>query len=170
MLKWGEPMGGYELSDVNKMVVTNNTASGTWHSGFSAPGKACDDKNPTNLFEDNIAHSVSGMGVLVSRGAGRCTEMTKFYGYKNELATVHMGGGVGNHNRATECISIDSVYGLAIFARADGTAEVFRNTIYGSQDMKNLDCPMSANGKCGCSHRTGLVVPTFGHNRVIMKN
>jgi len=169
-LKWPTPMGGWDLAAANAMTVKNNTASGIWHSGFRMPAKACDDANPTNKIEDNVAHSNSGFGVIVSSGAGRCSEFSKFYGYKNQLATIHMGGAVGSHNVAKDNVVIDSAYGLAVFADSGGHVHVKENIIYGSKNMKNSDCPYSENGKCGCGSRIGVIAPTFGGNPTEMKN
>ena len=49
--------------------------------------------------------------------------------------------------------------GLVMFPNSYG--EMQYNTIYGSHNMKNLDCPFSSNGKCGCKDRLGVVLPTF---------
>lgn len=170
-LEWPIPTGGFDLATANAITVKNNTVTGTWHSGFRMPTtKACDDENPQNKIEGNIAHSISGFGVIVSSGAGRCSEFSKFYGYKNQLATVHMGGAVGSNNRARDNVSIDSGYGLAVFAASDGHVDVRENIIYGSKNMKNMDCPLAKDGKCGCSSRIGVIVPTFGGNPTEMKN
>lgn len=57
-----------------------------------------------------------------------------------------------------------------MFAPAGGFVDVQENTIYGSQGMRNTDCPFSDNGKCGCASRQGVMIPTFGGNPVEMKN
>mmetsp|Transcript_43997 Transcript_43997/g.58365 ORF Transcript_43997/g.58365 Transcript_43997/m.58365 type:complete len:281 (-) Transcript_43997:2481-3323(-) len=129
--KWKKPNGGFDLIGASSMTVRNNTASGTWHSGFRVPAKKCDDANPGNVIEDNVAHSISGFGAIVPSGGGECSEFSKFAGYKNSEATLHLNA--GKENRAKENISIDSGKGLTIFA--NNHVEVSNNYIYGSKGM-----------------------------------
>mmetsp|Transcript_13355 Transcript_13355/g.16911 ORF Transcript_13355/g.16911 Transcript_13355/m.16911 type:complete len:491 (+) Transcript_13355:5026-6498(+) len=166
LLGWSFPNGGFDLASANAMTVRNNTVSGTWHSGFRMPAKKCDDANPVNKIEDNTAHSISGFGVIVSSGAGKCSEFTKFRGYKNGLATVHMN--TGSYSLAKDNVSIDSAYGLAVFAGS--RVEVKDNYIYGSKGMRNKDCPLSDNGRCEyCPSRNGVIAPTYGGNPTEIK-
>ena len=152
LLKWDWPTGGFDLHSATAMTVYNNSASGTWHFGFRMPAIKCEDTSPVNRISDNTAHSVSGFGVIVSAGGGsKCSEFTKFVGYKNELASIHMN--TGAHSLCKDNIVIDSAYGLAVFAGSGGHVEVKDNYIYGSKGMLNSDCPLSENGKCGCKRR-----------------
>ena len=162
-LKFFTADSGVDLGDVQNMVVRNNTVAGVWNKGFRLPAHKCDDENPTNTIENNVAHSISGFGVIVSAGEGSCSEFSKFYGYKNHLGTVHMGGGVSSHNRLKECISIDSAEGFLVWSSSH--VEVVDNIVYGSQNMKNHDCPDAPDGRCSdCKSRTGMFIPTFGKN------
>ena len=74
------------------------------------------------------------------------------------------------HALAVDNISIDSVYGLAVFSAGGGHVEVKENYIYGSKGMKNHDCPLSETGKCGCKSRQGVIAPTFGSTPIEMPN
>lgn len=158
LMEWENVNGGFELIDASSMTVRNNTAAGTWHSGFRVPGVACEASKPSNVIEDNIAHSISGFGALVPEGEGDCSKFTKFYGYKNAQATVFMN--TGKESRAEENISIDSHYGIVAFAGQH--VEVRNNYIYGSEGMQNTDCPGVPSGKCDCDSRLGAMAPTFG--------
>ena len=88
-LKWDFPNGGYELSGSHEYTAINNTAAGTWHFGFKLPAHKCDERELK--IRDNIAHSISGLGVIVQSGGGDCSEFSHFKGYKNHLSTVHHG-------------------------------------------------------------------------------
>lgn len=136
-----------------------------WHSGFRLPAKKCDTS--TNI-KDNIAHSISGFGVIVYQGAGGCSQFSDFKGYKNGLATVQMA--VSGKNLATDIVSVDSAIGIHVGGSSGSPVELSNNIIYGSQDMQNSDCPLSSTGKCGCVSRKGVINPTFGGGPVEMKN
>ena len=73
-LKWDFPTGAFELGydSVQAITVKNNTASGAWHMGFRLPSKKCGDSNPKNKISDNVAHSISGFGVIVSTRTSTC--------------------------------------------------------------------------------------------------
>ena len=86
-LKWPIPTGGWDMVGTNDLVFRNNTAASMWHSGFRLPSHAC---GASSTITDNIAHSISGMGVIVYSSAGPCSEFSSFRGYKNQLATVLM--------------------------------------------------------------------------------
>jgi len=84
-MKWlGTPPGAYWLSKGNRgFTVTGNIAAASWHHGFHVPGKACDDDSPSFLFENNVAHSISGYGVIGANSfTSSCVEFTNFSGYK----------------------------------------------------------------------------------------
>jgi hypothetical protein len=76
----------------------------------------CKEKDPTIVFENNIAHSIAGFG-FISQASNRvggtdCTEVSYLKGYKNWKATVQHGDGTGElwcHH----ITSIDSGYGIA---------------------------------------------------------
>lgn len=146
------------------MILRNNTVSGVWHSGFRVYSHTCGDEDLA--ITDNVAHSVSGFGVIVLNGGGSCSEFSRFYGYKNHLATVHFGS--AGHARVKDVVSIDSKYGITVIPGS--FADVQYNTIYGSKDMENSDCPLSETGKCGCMSRYGVMAPTFGGSPIEMKN
>ena len=67
--------------EAGTLTFKNNTVSGTWHSGLRIAAYDCGTKNPK--IADNVAHSISGMGVIVLAGGKGCSEFSRFYGYKN---------------------------------------------------------------------------------------
>lgn len=74
--------GVFELaSGTSSMTVTNNIAFSGWHHGYQVQGHECDDNNPTWVFENNVAHSISGYGA-VGAGDFACTAFHDFTAYK----------------------------------------------------------------------------------------
>ena len=110
-LEWPLPCGGFDIAYAGGgMTLRNNTVSGVWHSGFRVYSHTCGDEDLA--ITDNVAHSVSGFGVIVLNGGGSCSEFSRFYGYKNHLATVHFGS--AGHARVKDVVSIDSKYGITV--------------------------------------------------------
>lgn len=73
-LTWPIPNGGWDMLGTTDFVFKNNTAASMWHSGFRLPSKKCGD---SSSIKDNIAHSISGMGVIVhSSSTGPCSEFS----------------------------------------------------------------------------------------------
>jgi len=89
-------------------------------------------------------------------------EFSGFKGYKNRIATVHMGGGLGRKiNQARDIVAIDSGIGVMALGLDHGHVEVYESILYGSHNMPNKDCPNNDN--CGsCMNKRGLWIPTFG--------
>lgn len=130
LLKFPSPNGGWQMVGANSYTFKNNTAASMWHSGFSLPSKKC---GASSNIENNLAHSISGFGVIVFSGAGSCSEFSKFKGYKNGLATVNMG--VSGKNLITDIVSVDSAFGINPMGSSGNPVEVRDNILYGSQDM-----------------------------------
>jgi len=153
------------LGQCTDYAVTNNIVASAWHSGFRLPAYKC---GQSPVHTGNVAHSTAGLGVIVYRGAGDCSEFSDFKGYKTRLATVQMGGGIGAFtNKVRNIVTIDSYYGLMALGRAEGRVEVEDVIFYGGKDMKNLDCPDKSNCSV-CIERRGLMIPTFGsHNKIM---
>lgn len=63
-LVWKGLFGGIDLSDDSNsdFLITNNIVAAVWHRGFSLPAYAC---GGTNVHANNLAHSISGYGVIV---------------------------------------------------------------------------------------------------------
>jgi hypothetical protein len=111
----------------------------------------------------NLAHSVSGYGLIVSPPVDNsqldCAEFSSFNGYKNRMATMHMGGGVkAKKSIVADIVAIDSGTGLMAFGgKDDGRVEVKTSTFYGSYGMLNKDCPDSETSNCGqCIPKAGV--------------
>lgn len=68
-------VGGFTLSEGNRaMEVRNNIAAGTWHHGFHVVPSACGaDDTGDFIFRNNVAHSISGYGVIGKNVAQECT-------------------------------------------------------------------------------------------------
>ena len=57
--------GGMTLSESNVVVeVVGNIVAGSWHHGFHYVPNACGEDNPSWIFENNVAHSISGYGAI----------------------------------------------------------------------------------------------------------
>lgn len=127
-MQWDQPSGGIKISG-SGFTVKNNIVASCWHSGYSLPAYKC-DSDPVHT--GNIAHSVSGYGLIVAGGAGGCSEFSDFKGYKMRIATIHMGGGTGSSKNVLHSIvSIDSAQGIMAFGASGGHVEVRDSTIYG---------------------------------------
>lgn len=119
----------------------------------------------TQVNSGNVAHSISGYGVI-AQGSGQvkgdCAEFSGFKGYKTRIATVHIGGGIKKKiNQVRDIVAIDSATGVMALGLDHGHVEVYDSIFYGSQDMPNRDCPN--NNNCGaCMNKRGLWIPTFG--------
>lgn len=80
------------MSETNKgMVVRNNIAAGSWHHGFHFTPKRCGDTNPDFIFENNVAHSISGYGAVASNVENDCTVVEDFIAYKCTEASIMLG-------------------------------------------------------------------------------
>ena len=51
-----------------------------------------DETTTDFIFENNIAHSISGNGAIAANVGNRCTEVKDFIGYKCTEGTIHIGG------------------------------------------------------------------------------
>jgi len=107
------------------------------------------------VFRNNIAHSISGYGVIAANVKNDCTEVTDIVAYKvTEAAVMH--GGPSRINRARRLVSVDTRYGIAVHA-SFGVAEVNDCVSFG-EITDNADCP--SGSPCDhCIDRTGLVLP-----------
>lgn len=154
---WKKLTGGWALSGGSSVTFRNNTAASLWHRGFSIPAHKCGASN--SKIKDNIAHSISGFGVIVTKDNSRCNEFSDFSAYKIGIAAVEMT--VSGDNHVTNVVTIDSARGIHMMGSPGKNIEVRDNFLYGSQNMKNSDCPLSSDGMCGCTGRTGITIPTF---------
>ena len=145
------------------MVVTNNRVAGTWHHGFHFKPSKCDRNDPDYIFENNIAHSISGYGGIAENNKWACAEVKDFLAYKcGEAAIMH--GGPSMINRGRRLVSIESRYGIAVHA-SEGLAEVLDSKSVGEIE-DNYDCPEGS--PCDhCIEKIGMVLPLGadgGHN------
>ena len=125
---WKKLTGGWTLSGGASVTFRNNTAASLWHRGFSLPSHKCGQSDDN--IKDNVAHSISGFGVIVSKGGGGCNEFSDFSAYKIGVAAVEMGVGGDNHVR--NVVTIDSSIGIYMLGRAGTSIEMRDNILYGS--------------------------------------
>ena len=69
-MEWTEFNGGIDLGGSSEYVITNNIVASTWHHGFKLPAYKCGE---TPIHTGNVAHSISGFGLIVHEGAGSCS-------------------------------------------------------------------------------------------------
>ena len=160
-MRWEGYFGGLNSGQSPDSIITNNIVASTWHTGFMLPAYSCGD---TQVNYGNIAHSISGYGVIVQGSKsirGDCAEFSEFKGYKTRIAVVHMGGGLGYAtNKVHSIVAIDSSTGLMAFGYESGHVEVSDALFYGGHNMPNKDCPNNDN--CDqCIPKRGLMIPTF---------
>jgi hypothetical protein len=159
-------LGVFTLSDgTSKLTVRNNVASGGWHHGFRYNPSKCDDTSPDDVFQGNVAHSISGYGAIAANVENDCTEVVDWWAYKcTEAAIMH--GGPSRINRGTNINSIDTRYGIAIHAGGNDAsfneprAEVYDSKVY-AELKDNKDC--AEGQKCDhCMDRTGMILDLTG--------
>ena len=98
------------------------------------------------IFENNVAHSISGNGAVAMNVQNDCTEIGGFIAYKCTHSAI-MIGGPSQINRGRDLISIDNHWGLAFHSGANGDVEVYSSKVYGS-NKDNIDCPEGSR----CDH------------------
>ena len=149
-------LGGFTLSEnVSNTIVTRNVVAGTWHHGFHFIPQECGVANPSFIFRGNVAHSIMGTGAIALNVANDCTEVKDFTAYKTTQASIQLAG-PSKINRGRNIVSIDTVFGPAVFP-GKGTSELLDS--YSIGELKaNEDCPQGSF--CDhCFSRTGMIPP-----------
>ena len=114
--------GGFTLSEFNKqMRVTDNIVAGTWHHGFHIVPQKCNNDDGNFIFRRNLAHSISGYGVIGKNVANDCTKIQNFSAYKVTESAIMLGGPSGT-NRGKNIKAIDTRYGIGVFSAGGGDA------------------------------------------------
>jgi hypothetical protein len=156
------PLGAMTLTEgTSRMTVKNNIVSGSWHHGYHFKPSKCKERDPDWVFENNVAHSISGYGAIALNVANDCTEVKDFWSYKVTEAAIMLGG-PSRINRGTNIHSIDTRYGIAVHsagpeaALEEPRAELHDCKVY-AELRDNMDC---AEGQvCDhCTDRTGMVL------------
>lgn len=148
--------------------MTDNIAASSWQVGFRLPSWPC-DKSPPRKLSGNVAHSISGFGLIVIGGqqASDCNQFDGFAGYKNQVADVQMSGAISSfRNELRNIVSIDSDYGIMAFPPDEGELEIKDSIMYGSMNMENQDCPLSNRSCNSCFGTRGLMLPVSGSQTV----
>lgn len=158
-------LGEYEIGGISasqgtaRITLKRNIISGTYHQAFHFPPKPCTgttEELNSFVFEDNVAHSISGYGLVASNTNHKCVEVEKFVAWKCTEASVMLGGAAREMNRGKELVSIDSRYGLAVHSGGDGDAELLDSKVYG-EVWANRDCPPGS--PCDhCLDTTGIIL------------
>lgn len=140
---------------VSKVTMRDNIAAGCWHHGFHFIPKKCNDNNPSYIFENNIAHSVSGYGHIAKNVDLGCAEIRDLIAYKCTEAGMHLGT-ASRENIGTNLRSIDNAFGVSVHP-SGGTSEL-RDSFSVSELPENKDCP--SGSVCDhCVDRIGLIIP-----------
>ena len=160
--EYADGLGAFTLHEgTTKMTVRNNRASGAWHHGFKFRPLRCDEEvvegQTDFIFENNVAHSISGYGAIAQNVVNRCTEVKDFVAYKCTEAAIMLGGASGI-NRGRNLRSVDTRYGLAVHSGGGGDAELIDSKVYGEL-ADNYDCPEGGVQPCDhCLARSGLIL------------
>lgn len=133
-MDWIDTIGAFDPVGCKSYTVKDNIFASAWHAGVRLPARKCGEPA---VHTGNVAHSISGYGFIVKEAAaGSCSEFGDVKGYKNRIATVHMGGGLGAPtNMISNIVTVDSNIGLMAFGVSDGYVEVKDSTFYGNKDM-----------------------------------
>lgn len=153
-----------------KTSVTNSIVGGCPYAGFIAVGYGCADPaggSTTNVFKDNVAHSVDGSGACIFPDPGlssgkTCYQGSDFKAYKNSQASIGVMQET-NEARFSTIISVDNTLGVSINLSGETDVEkkaVFKNSfVYGESSDLAKDCPDgsgSATGAdCYCQDKMG---------------
>ena len=141
-------IGGITASQGTRdIIIRNSIVSGSWHHGFHFIPRECDrrtheminEDNPDFIFENNIAHTISGYGAVAAKVNNRCTIVQDFKGYKCTQSTIHLAG-AAESNVGRNLVSIDSRYGIGVHSGGDGDAYLYESRVYG-ENPDNQDCP-----------------------------
>ena len=148
-------IGGITASQgTSKIIVRNSIVSGTWHHGFHFKPRECDtrdhvavsESDPDFVFENNVAHSISGYGAIAANVENECTIVQDFVAYKCTQSSIHLAG-AAQANVGRNLISIDNRYGIGVHSGGDGSAYLYGGKVYGDND-DNQDCPSGST----CDH------------------
>ena len=152
-------LGAYEIGGITaserttKITIRDCIVSGSWHHGFHYVPEKCnkDTRQPVSsanwhIFENNVAHSISGYGAISLNQNNDCTIVRDFLAYKCTEAAIHHGGPSLNVGR--NLVSIDSVYGLSVHGGDGKDAELYDSRVYG-EPMDDSDNPINLDGPEG---------------------
>jgi hypothetical protein len=168
----------FDPSKCTKSSIINSRVAGCPFSGFIVPGYGCADKvgeSSTNVFKDNIAHSVDGTGATIYQdpavsSSETCYQGSHFTAYKiiqAGIATMFSPMEI----RMSNMVMIDNQLGVSIQGAGETDNErklVFKDSfVYGESTDLPSDCPDGTTGKtganCYCPDKYGLM--SFGSNR-----
>jgi hypothetical protein len=146
-----------------RIIIRNNVVSGTWHHGYHFKPERCNykthevlpDTDPDFIFENNIAHSISGYGAIALNVANDCTIVHDFLAYKCTETSIMLGG-PSDLNIGRNLVSIDNRYGIGLHSGNGGYAHLYDSRAYGENE-DNEDCPEGSD--CDhCFDTTGIVL------------
>lgn len=142
--------------------VTNSIVAGCPYAGFIAPGYSCNDpvgNSKTNVFKDNVAHSVKGSGFCVFPDVAladkkTCYQGSDFKAYKNEEAGIGVMP-TTDEVRFSNIVSVDNTLGISINLSGETDNEkksIFKDSfVYGESSDLAKDCPDGSGSATGAS-------------------
>jgi hypothetical protein len=84
-------IGGITASQgTSDMTIRNSIVSGVWKTGYHFTPEECDEdshqvvsgSNSDFVFENNLAHSISGYGAVAANVENKCTIVRDFVAWK----------------------------------------------------------------------------------------
>jgi len=136
--------------------------AGCPYAGFIANGYSCKDpvgQSTTNIFKDNVAHSVNGCGAAIVpdyalSDGGTCYQGSHFKAYKNEQASIGVMQ-TTNEVRFSNIVSVDNVKGISINLSGETDTEKIAllkdSFIYGESSDLAKDCPDGSGNTTGAN-------------------
>lgn len=169
--------GTYFGFGVTTSSVINSRVGGCPYAGFLAPAYGCADPvgaSTTNVFKNNVAHSVDGSGAAIVPDPKQATHKTCHQGSHFAAYKVSQGGigtmQTSDEVRFSNIISVDNTLGLAINLSGETDKEkliTLQNSfIYGENTDIAKDCPDGVGGSatganCYCAAKMGHMNSSF---------
>ncbi|CDW80878.1 ipt tig domain containing protein [Stylonychia lemnae] len=171
-----EPTGGIlvctELGDTCLDIsLVNNVVSGAPFTGYAMYGYACGEKD-SNVFRDNIAHSIKDTGAIIFANKSdprqfTCMQASRFAAYKCGLD----GAIAFNHQAYKKIIFsqmtfIDNGYGGTPMVAIEGDdleAEMRDSFFYGESDARDcmIENECHTQNSYACIHKSALQLAYF---------
>ena len=135
--------GGITATEgTSDITIRNTVVSGTWHHGFHFKPEECDENshqvksgsNSDFVFENNLAHSISGYGAIAANVENSCTIVRDFVAWKCTQSSIHLAG-ASPANVGRNLTSIDNRRGIGIHGGADGSAYLYDSKVYGDLEL-----------------------------------
>merc|ERR1712242_45017 len=124
------------------MTIRNSIVSGVWKTGYHFTPEECDEdshqvvsgSNSDFVFENNLAHSISGYGAIAANVENKCTIVRDFVAWKCTQSSIHLAS-ASDANVGRNLTSIDNRRGIGIHGGADGSAYLYDSKVYGDLEQ-----------------------------------